>query len=410
MKARFLSAAALCALLAPTLAFSPSALEAKVQAYAQEQSERTGFAIQMAYHSATDEFAVSAGTSKRGAVSKTDRFLFGSGTKPYTAAAVFQLADSGKLALDDPASTTIDLALRKLGSSATFASLFGVDAAKVTIGMLVRMQSGINDFDVPSFDNPLLTNASGVHSPLEFIQAAASLTPQFVCAPGNCTSYSSTNYILAGLVLLGSSDASSWTTVNQAAVLPASTHFPNSLFLTTGPINGSVGATVAGQSEGFSPSMVEIWGQDASILGWTCGNLAAPTEEVARFMYELLVSQTVVSAKAMAAMKAVVPLDVGWAKGTISYGAGLMIQQTSRHASFPPKLSEWGSYLGHGGDTYGFLSEQGLIPQLNATFSVIANEDYYLYGSYVKSGLACNLIEMAALEVLGEELDLGCLA
>lgn len=35
-----------------------------------------------------------------------------------------------------------------------------------------------------------------------------------------------------------------------------------------------------------------------------------------------------------------------------------MIQQSSRHATYPPVLTEWGAYLGHGGDTYGFLSEQ----------------------------------------------------
>lgn len=52
---------------------------------------------------------------------------------------------------------------------------------------------------------------------------------------------------------------------------------------------------------------------------------------------------------------------------------------------------------------------QGWIPKLNATFSVVANEDFYLHGDYVKMALACNLIEMAALEVLGTKLDLGCL-
>lgn len=108
-------------------------------------------------------------------------------------------------------------------------------------------------------------------------------------------------------------------------------------------------------------------------------------------------------------MKDAVPLNVGWAKGYISYGAGLMIQQTSRKPSaYPPRLSDWGAYLGHGGDTYGFLSEQGLLPQLNATFSVIANEDYYMQGQYVKSTLACHFIELAADEVLGLKLDLDC--
>lgn len=69
------------------------------------------------------------------------------------------------------------------------------------------------------------------------------------------------------------------------------------------------------QSQGFSPKPVEIWAQDASVLGWTCGNLVAPAAEVALFLHELLVSRTVVSAKALKAMMDTVPLNVGWAKG-----------------------------------------------------------------------------------------------
>jgi hypothetical protein len=47
---------------------------------------------------------------------------------------------------------------------------------------------------------------------------------------------------------------------------------------------------------------------------------------------------------------------LGWGRGHISYGAGLMLKQTSwAHTA---ALGEWGAYLGHGGNTYGFLSEQ----------------------------------------------------
>ncbi len=100
------------------------------------------------------------------------------------------------------------------------------------------------------------------------------------------------------------------------------------------------------------------------------------------------------------------PLDVGWAKGFIQYGSGLMIQQTSRTGRFPPQTSDWGSYVGHGGDTYGFLSEQGVIPQLNASFAVVANEDGN--GNFVKGALACGIIEIAARVFAGAQVDLKC--
>ena len=37
-------------------------------------------------------------------------------------------------------------------------------------------------------------------------------------------------------------------------------------------------------------------------------------------------------------------------------------------------LGSWGSYVGHGGDTYGFLSESGVLSEFNASFSATANE------------------------------------
>lgn len=49
-------------------------------------------------------------------------------------------------------------------------------------------------------------------------------------------------------------------------------------------------------------------------------------------------------------------------------------RQASWNATYPPVYGSWGAYIGHGGDTYGFLSESGVLPQFNATFSAIANE------------------------------------
>ena len=32
----------------------------------------------------------------------------------------------------------------------------------------------------------------------------------------------------------------------------------------------------------------QVWEEDSSVLGWTCGNMVAPAIEVARFFYDLL--------------------------------------------------------------------------------------------------------------------------
>lgn len=50
------------------------------------------------------------------------------------------------------------------------------------------------------------------------------------------------------------------------------------------------------------------------------------------------------------------------------------LRQSSWNATVPPVLHSWGSYVGHGGDTYGFLSESGMLSQFNASFSATANQ------------------------------------
>lgn len=73
----------------------------------------------------------------------------------------------------------------------------------------------------------------------------------------------------------------------------------------------------------------------------------------------------------------------------------------------PPHFEDWGAYEGHGGDTYGFLSEQGIVGRLgNASFSLVANQDYD--GSFVTHAMACRTIVAAALVLNGETVKLAC--
>ena len=109
-----------------------------------------------------------------------------------------------------------------------------------------------------------------------------------------------------------------------------------------------------------------MWDQDATLLGWTCGNLAARAAEVAAFFWDLLVARTVVSPRALAMMADVSPLSAGWAKGYLSYGTGLMLQQTSTNGTRPPVATEWGAYLGHGGETCARAEHQRPAPRARA--------------------------------------------
>ena len=81
-------------------------------------------------------------------------------------------------------------------------------------------------------------------------------------------------------------------------------------------------------------------------------------------------------------------------------------QALSPHAKMPPTLDEAGSYIGHGGDSYGFLSENGHFEDLGVTLSVIANTDLDL--SFAHTTFACKAYEVISKVKAGKTVDLGC--
>ena len=173
-------------------------------------------------------------------------------------------------------------------------------------------------------------------------------------------------------------------------------------FLATGPLDAG-GLDVAGSSGAGNATILK---QDASILGWTCGNVVATATAAARFFHDLLVAKTLLNATTLAEAETFAPIDNGWGERAIQYGLGLMIQQTNARGPYPPKLADDGAYVGHGGDTYGFLSEQGYYPTAAATIAVVANEDQR--GNFVKNALACGAYKVVANVTMGRDAAVDC--
>ena len=134
-----------------------------------------------------------------------DRFLFGSGTKPFTAVAVLRLMEAGTLSLSDLVAGHVDPVLQRANGTSVEA-LYGAEAAAtLTVGHLLRMQSGLPDFDTRTLDARILAEGGGDWPPYAILRAAAAQGPRLHFSPGAHTEYSSTNYVLVGLVLLAHS-------------------------------------------------------------------------------------------------------------------------------------------------------------------------------------------------------------
>jgi len=113
-------------------------------------------------------------------------FSLGSVSKTFTAALILDLADEGRLTLDDPVRGWLPDALpeAKVGSA-------------VTIRMLLDHTSGLYDFFMhPKIDKALTAKRTRSWAPAQSLRYVRS--PYF--APGEGWRYSNTNYVLLGLI------------------------------------------------------------------------------------------------------------------------------------------------------------------------------------------------------------------
>ena len=401
-KMRILSLLATC--FAASQATQSADLQTALQGMLDKLAREHPYGMQLAWKSDTTEFLISSGSVNGRKVTTEDSFLFGSGTKPITASALLMQVEKGLVKLDDPAHIYLDPILTRMNQT-TLSKLFGEEVNTATVRHILAMQSGIQDFDWPAYDKQVLQQGHRTHPPIEFVVQAASQPQKLICNPGECVCYSSTNYILAGLIVMQVTGHDDWTTFSQMDYFsgPAATALSGAHFFADQNLTDYL--TCAGRS-GSKP-MVPINTQSSSILGFTCGNLAGNALHMGRFMHALLHQKDIVSDGILNQMEAFKPLSTGWAKGRIQYGLGLMIQATSLNATLPPVASELGSYVGHGGDTYGFLSEQGYYSHLNATIVVVANTD--APGYFVQGVMACNAVKTAAPIILGRSAGVKCI-
>lgn len=117
---------------------------------------------------------------------KTDFYSrIGSQNKTFTVTAVLQLADQGRLGLDDPISRFVH----------------GVPRGdEITLRHLARMQSGLPNYSLnPAFAQALYDDPRRVFTPRQLLDYAFSQPSAF--APGDGFEYCNTNTVLLGLVI-----------------------------------------------------------------------------------------------------------------------------------------------------------------------------------------------------------------
>jgi len=451
-----------------------------------KRAVKQNVALQFGWHSKTEHFTVVAGAVDEGSaqrpVKAEDTFLWGSGTKPFTATAVMRLIEKGIVKADDRACKHINPYL-KAQNGTTLEELFGPRVANATVLDLIRMSAGIPDYERGTRDRDILRGGNQAWSVYDNLWYAAAYEKQFggqcesaedcdcghlhpgsgvicdktgkqciktswhvgclnqpdgtvldggwvcwdsaafnfcpskngssgtVCAAGTCSSYSSTSFEVAGLLIAAvATPGRPYTDMDLGDfAFPKRERYPS---LTFPPVTAphqrdeksqriSQHLTVPGNSVGmFGNQGSTIFDQHPGILGWTCGHMVGVAGDVARFFYDLFNPESphaIVSSLSLSEMTNTKHLS-GHAH-RLSYGAGIMEMSRDNNRSHPHNLdnrSKWGWYMGHGGITYGFTANEGYSVAAGAGYGIATNIDSTMW-----SGLIWCLAE----EIVSEHID-----
>jgi CubicO group peptidase (beta-lactamase class C family) len=279
-------------------------------------------------------FAGARDMSKNAPVTADTLFRIGSATKMFTALAIMQLVERGRLSLDGPL--------------ATFWPDFP-NAASITIRDLLMHRSGIaNYLDAAVADG----RSQSPTTPVQIINEAMKFPPG--AAPGTRFSYSNTNYVLLGLI------------VERISGIPLHAYYRKYIFRPAG-MSETFAGTVPSRSPVATGYLLSDGGtapQTPGDVSWYygCGDALSTAADMARFDIALMDGR-LVRASTLSAMTASAQPSDDLGRGT-RYGLGFTI------FPFGDLVS-----VGHHGGLPGFEADDEMI--IKDRFAIVAlGNDY----------------------------------
>jgi D-alanyl-D-alanine carboxypeptidase len=228
-----------------------------------------------------------------------DRFRIGSNTKTFVVTVLLQLADEGRLRLDDPISKF------NLGVKVP-------NGQNITIRELCEMRSGLFEaYNTPQFNKMKITPYTHF-TPQQLIRWAVAQKPLF--APGTRWYYSNTNYLLLGLVIEAVTHDTVGNQIRKRLIDPMN------LTGTTFPDDPNMPAPYA---HGYSLDATGNW-EDVSVslpasLSWAAGEMISTVPDMTRWVKSYVLGTK--NSKAMQRQR-LRCLPTGMGKG-LDFGLGI---------------------------------------------------------------------------------------
>ncbi len=267
---------------------------------------------------------------------KSDLFRIGSITKTFVATEVLLLADRKLLSLDDT--------LSKYNTQIK-------NANKITIRQLLNMTAGINDFAVNTkFQLDLVSTPLATKTPEELIDYVSNDAP--ANEPGEKYHYSSTNYILLGIIIEKVTGKKLHKCIEDDLLTPLqlkNTYFPTSHAFPTGR-NKAVCGYYFFNAETNKLDVTEMF---SDTWAWGSGAMISCISDL-QVWSEALANGSFLTAGMKAERDRTVPSDLPY----MNYGLGLMISE---------------GYYGHSGFVPGYTSVSMYSPERDASIIVLIN-------------------------------------
>jgi D-alanyl-D-alanine carboxypeptidase len=259
----------------------------------------------------------------------------GSETKTFTVTALLQLAEQGKVSLDDPISKYIPGV---------------VQGDQITLRQLANMTSGIENYTLTdTFDTTLQTDPHKVWTPQELLDLVAGQPLLF--PPGQGFSYSNTNTVLIGLVVEQVSGESIGAYIKRHITDPigmTQTSFPLDSALpdphADGYANDTPDKSVANATN-WNPSWT-----------WAAGQMVSTLRDLRIWAPRLATGQGLLGAK----MQRERARSVAGPGDPVTYGLGMF------------NVHQW---LGHNGSLPGYQTLALYRPQTKTTIVALINTD-----------------------------------
>lgn len=273
------------------------------------------------------------------APTSSDRVRIFSNTKTFVATVVLQLSAEGRVALDAPVERYLPGLIRGNGN----------DGREISVRQLLSHTSGLPDYDSPVHapNGGYYRHRFDHHTPAELVRSGVS-KPR-LAVPGSEFHYSTTNYVLAGMIIEEVTGRSYAAEVTERILRPLGLHdtvLPGNRVNIPGRHARGYAHLDGNKQLAGTGRRIDVTRLNPSLL-WAGGEMVSTLSDLNTFFAALLDGR-LLPAPQLAQMKRTVPADVF---PGASYGLGLI----------RVPLSCGGEYWTHGGSGLGFQTRQGTV-------------------------------------------------